>query len=150
MEGAIKLGDDDVFAGIERAIENTGDGDASEVVAVIKVGDEDLERTVRLALGWRGGVDDGFEEGRQVFSGDFGVGGSCANLSVRIKDGKVELIFLGVEVDKEIVDLVQDFLRAGVRTVDLINNDDLGEAGLESLAENVAGLGQGAFTGINE
>src|SRR5271167_4708325 len=74
--------------------------------------------------------------------------GSC--LGVRIKDGEVELIFFGIEINKEVVDLVQNFLRASVGTVDLVDNENRLEIRFERLAEDVASLRQRSFAGIDQ
>ena len=57
---------------------------------------------------------------------------------------------VGVEVDEEVVDLVQDLLRARVGAVDLVDDDHGGELGFEGLGENVAGLRQRAFGGVDQ
>ena len=44
------------------------------------------------------------------------------SFGVGVQDGKVDLVFLRVEIDKEVVNLVQHFLRAGIGTVDLIDD----------------------------
>ena len=41
-------------------------------------------------------------------------------------------------------------MRTGVGTVDLVDHDHRGQPSLESLRENVARLGQGAFGGVDE
>ncbi len=53
-EGAVELGDVDLLAGLEGAVEDAGDGEAAEVVGVVEVGDEDLERR-RRGRPWRRG-----------------------------------------------------------------------------------------------
>ena len=56
-------------------------------------------------------------------------------LRVRVEHGKVELVFGGVEIDEQVVDLVQDFLGTRVGTVDLVDDEDgrqLGSSALRS------------------
>src|SRR6266852_2712909 len=76
--------------------------------------------------------------------------GSGSRLGVGVEHGKIELIFFGVEINKEVVNLVQHFLRASVGTVDFIDDHNGRQSGLERFAENVAGLRQRAFAGIHE
>ncbi len=42
LQRAIELGDGDLFAGEHLAVEDAGNGEASEVVAVIEIRDENL------------------------------------------------------------------------------------------------------------
>ena len=60
------------------------------------------------------------------------------------------MLFLGVEIDEQIVDLVQHFLRAGVGAVDLVDDDDRRQLGFERLARDVARLRQRAFAGVHQ
>jgi hypothetical protein len=57
---------------------------------------------------------------------------------------------VGVEVDEEVVDLVEDLLHAGIGTVDLVDDDDGGELGFKRLGEHVAGLRERTFAGVDE
>ena len=49
-----------------------------------------------------------------------------------------------------VVNLVQDLLRAGIGSVDLVDDEDGRKVGLKRLAEDVARLWQRAFTGIDQ
>ena len=90
----------------------------SEVVAVIEVRHQNLQRTVGVALRRRNRLYDRFEQWLQVLTAALNIRGGRARLGVGIKDGKLELIFLGVEIDEQIVDLVQHFLgRASARSI---------------------------------
>ena len=61
VQRAIELGDGDFFAGVHLSVEHARDGQAAEVVAVVEVGDENLQRTGCIALGMRNGFDDRVE-----------------------------------------------------------------------------------------
>ena len=45
-----------------------------------------------------------------------------AGPGIGVEDRKIELILRGVKVDKEIVQLVDDFLDTGIRPIDLIDH----------------------------
>jgi hypothetical protein len=60
------------------------------------------------------------------------------------------LIFRSIEVDEQVVDLVEHFRRARVRTVDLVDHDVRGQVGFERLGQHVADLGQRAFAGVHQ
>ena len=49
-------------------------------------------------------------------------------------------MLLGVEIDEQVVYLIQDFLDTGIGPVNLVDDDDGCEVGLESFGEHVAGL----------
>ena len=48
-EGAVELGDVVLLAGAQGAVEDAADGEAAEVVAVVEVGDQDLQRRLGIA-----------------------------------------------------------------------------------------------------
>ncbi len=138
------------LTGLERAVEDACDGEATEIVRVVEVGDENLQ--VAIGGAGRGGnrLEDELEEGLEVGAGDGEVHGGSAGFAVGVDDGELENIFVGVEVDEEIIDFVQDLLRASVGAVDLVDDDDGGEVGFEGFRENVAGLRERTFGGVDE
>ena len=149
-EGAVELGDVVLLAGAHGAVEDTANGETTEVVGVVEVGDKDLDGAVGIALGDRDRLDDLLEERLKIGAGDGGVRGGGAELAVGVENREVEHGLVGVEVDEEVIDLVEDLLRARVGTVDLVDHDHRGEAGFERLGENVTGLRQRAFGGVDE
>ena len=66
------------------------------------------------------------------------------------RTGKVDLLFLGVEVDEKVVNLVQYFLWTCVGTVNLVDDQNRGQMSFKSLAQDVAGLRQRAFAGVDQ
>ena len=76
--------------------------------------------------------------------------GGRAAAGVRVDHREVQLALVGVEVDEQVVDLVQDLDRAGVRPVDLVDHDHRREPGLEGLPQHEAGLGQRALGGVDQ
>ena len=80
LERAVELGDGDLLAGLERAVEDARDGEAAEVVGVVEVGDEDLEGAVGVAGGGGDGLDDELEERLEVGAGLGEVHGGGAEL----------------------------------------------------------------------
>ena len=60
------------------------------------------------------------------------------------------MIFGRVEIDKEVVDFVEDLFGAGVLAVDLVDGDDDFQVGFQRLLQHEAGLRQGAFGGVDE
>ncbi len=88
--------------------------------------------------------------GRRFSPGLLEVGRRRAQLGVGVEHGKVELVFAGVEIDEQVVDLVQHFLRARVGTVDLVDHQDRRQLGFQRLAQHVTRLRQRTFAGIDQ
>ena len=73
-----------------------------------------------------------------------------AQLPDRVQEGKLELFLGHPQIDEEIVDLVENLGGTGIRPIDLVDDDDDGQAAGECLAEHETGLRQGAFGGIDQ
>ena len=63
---------------------------------------------------------------------------------------EIERLFVGVEVDEEVKDLVGDLLRSGVGLVDLVDDDDWREVVRERLLQHESRLRKRALGGIDE
>jgi hypothetical protein len=74
VKGAVELGDGNVFAGKHASVEDAGDREASEVVAVVEIRDQDLQRASDVTLGGGDGFKDCVEQRAQVLAGNFNVG----------------------------------------------------------------------------
>ena len=64
--------------------------------------------------------------------------------------GELENALVGVEIDEQVIDLVDDLLRAGVGAIDLVDDEDGREVRFERFREHVAGLRQRSFGGVDE
>ena len=73
-----------------------------------------------------------------------------AQLADRVQERKLELFLGHPQIDEEVVDLVEDLGGTGIRPIDLVDDDDDGQAAREGLAEHETGLRQGAFGGIDQ
>ncbi len=132
------------------AAEDLADGDAADVFVPLDVGDEHEEGSVRIGLG-SGDVLDDFPEKRDAvlplvirMIHEVAVAGGA------VTERRVELLFVGVEIEKEFEDLVVDLHRRGERAVDLVDDDDGLEAFLHRLAEHEAGLRLRSAGGIDD
>src|SRR5690606_19350150 len=150
FDAAIELAHGNLIADLHAAIEDAADGEASEVVAGVEVGDEHLERPPGIAGRRRNAFDDRVEQRTQVRALGFECRARDAVARDGVEDGEVEQVFGRVEVDEQVVDLVDDRLRPRVLPVDLVDDHDGREAAVEGLAEDEARLGQGAFGGVDE
>ena len=73
-----------------------------------------------------------------------------AGAGARVEDREIDLLFVGVEVDEEVVDLVEDFLRPRVRPVDLVDDDERRQPPLERLAQHEPRLRQRSFGRVHQ
>ena len=132
------------------AAEDLAHGDPADVVVVADIAGEHAEGAAGVGFGWRDVSPDAFEEGHHVsfFVGEIGfeVAVACG----AVVGGGVELVFGGVEFEEEFEDLVMHARGVGVIAVDFIDDDDGFEAFLEGFAEDEAGLGLGAFVGVDD
>ena len=134
-----------------RAVEDAGDGEAAEIVAVVEVGDQHLQRRRRDRPSAAGMVlTIASNSGRRLSPASSRSRCRDAGLGVGVEHRKIELLFVGVEVDEQVVDLVQHFLRTRVRTVDLVDHHDRRQLRFERLAQHVARLRQRAFAGVDQ
>ncbi|CAB4734321.1 unannotated protein [freshwater metagenome] len=128
------------------------DGEASEVFRGVEVGHECLQR--RRGVSGRLGdtTDDGIEQRRQVvvLSRHTDPNHRAPLTGHGGDDLEVDVFVACVEVDEQLVDLVEDFLRPGVVTINLVDDHDGGQIGHQSLLQHVPGLGKGALSSINE
>ena len=97
---------------MQRALKDAANGDAAEVIGVVEVRHQDLQRAVRIARSFGNRVHDGLKERLQIHARLGRIGCRRAVLRHRVKYGKLQLRFLRVKVDEKIVNFVQHFLRA--------------------------------------
>ena len=100
----------------------------------------------------RGGdaIEDGLEQRLEVGAHDALLGGGPAGPGVGEQDREVDLVLVGVEVEEQLLDLVDDLVDAGVGTVDLVDHEHDGQPGLEGLAQHEAGLGEGSLGCVDQ
>jgi len=141
----VLLAQRDLLAPAQGAVDDPADGEATEVVGGVEVGDDGLQGGGEVALGRRHGGHDRLEERRQVV---VVVGHADARDGLAVAgdgrdDRELDGVLVGVEVEEELVDLVEDLVGAGVLAIDLVEHDHGGQPGGQCLGEHVAGLGRG-------
>ena len=150
LNGAVQLAHGDGVADLHAAVEDAADRDAAEIVARVEVGDEQLQRRVRVAARRRDVLDDGVEQRPQILARRAWIARRRADPRVGVEHREIELILGRVEIDEQIVDLVQHFLRARIGPVDLVDDDDRRQPALERLAQHEARLRQRPFRRVDE
>ncbi len=84
---------DDFVTVAQRAVEDARDRQPSEIVAVVEIGDQDLQWSVGVAARRRNGLHDGFEQRLQVLARSFEIRRRRALLRIRVEHREVELVF---------------------------------------------------------
>ena len=126
------------------------DGQAAEIVAVIKVCHQDLKDMLRCSLRWWRRLEDRVKQWLKVFTRLIDVAGGSPKLGIRVQHREVELVLFGIKIDEEVIDFVQDFLRASIGAVDLVDDKDRRQSGFQRLAQHVSRLRQRTFAGVHK
>jgi len=147
---AVLAGDCDGAVGRQSAVDDAAHCEASEIVRVVEVRDQQLERSRRIALGRRNGCDDLFEQRVQIGELAVDTGAAQALAGVGAENREVELLIGGVEVDEKVVYLVEDLGRASIAAVDLVDDHDGRQSELEGLGEDESRLGKRTLCGVDQ
>ena len=136
--------------GVGVAVADTAHGKAAEVVGVVEVSHEHVEGLFHIVAGSGDILEDGVEEGSHVLALVVDAVHGHGVAADGVEHGEFELVFVGIEVDEQVIDFVEHFVGAGVLTVDLVQHHDDGKVQAKGLAEHEAGLGEGAFGSVHE
>src|SRR5262249_50402720 len=151
--GAIELYDSHFVTDLQGPAEDACNSEPAKIVTVVEIGDKDLQRVGGITSR-RGDVPQyRFEQRPQsALTCAVALEGGCRNSCSRvcIDDRKIQLFLGRVQIDKEIVDFVQDLLNACIRTVDLIDDNNRGELGFQRLHQNVSSLRKWPFARIDK
>ena len=132
------------------AVRHAADDEPPHVVVPVETRRPELEPHGGVVARGRDGGQQRLEQGLEGAAGLVEAAAGGAPPGVRVEDGEVELALLGVEVDEEVVDLVEDLGRAGVRAVDLVDDHHRREPRLQRLLEDEPGLGQRPLGGVDQ
>ena len=134
----------------QRSVEDAADCDAAQVVAVIQIGDQQLQYSFRISGRTRNVLDDGVEKRLQIVRLVLEIHLGDAKFAVGIDDRKIELVFVGIQIDEEIVDLIEHFLYAGIRAIDFIDHHNRLQLRFQRFHQNVTRLWQRAFARVHK
>ena len=97
-------------------------GDLADVRIVIEIRHQELHIGLIVTLGRRNRLYNGIQKRTQIraFVPEFGV--TDAGFSVGVENRKFDLMFIGAQVDKQIVGFIDDFLDPRVGPIDFIND----------------------------
>ena len=100
---------------LTRAVEDAADRDAAEVVARVEVGDEHLQRRVGVAARRRHVSTMASNSGRRSSPAPSADGLDVPARALVYSTGNSSCSSVGVEIDEQVVDLVEHFLRRARR-----------------------------------
>ena len=73
-----------------------------------------------------------------------------AEFCIGIKDRKFNLLFRRVQVDKQIIHIIDDFINPGVVAINFINDEDDGQFFRQGFFHDETRLWQWSLAGINQ
>ena len=132
------------------AVDDAPDDEPADVVVPVHHRHAELQAHGGIEAGRRDRFQDRLEERLEGGALDLEIGRGRAGARVRVEDGELELVLRRLEVDEEVVDLVQHLGGPRVAPVDLVDDDDRRQPGLERLLQDEARLRQRPFRGIDE
>ena len=135
---------------LQRAAGDAADADAADELVVVDRGDEHLRRGLGIALRRGDVLENRVKQRAQVLAGLGKVERRGARAGAGIDDRRVELALVRVEIDHQVDGLADDLLAAGVRTVDLVDDDDDRQAERQRMLKDEAGLRHRAFKGVDQ
>ncbi len=150
LDAIVELEHRDGVAKLHRAVEDAPDGNASQVLARVEVGNEHLQRRLGVSTRRRHMVHDRLEERPKIVAGRPHFSRREAITRVGVEHWKLDLFLSRVEVDEQVIDFVQHLFRPRVRSIDLVENDDGRQAALQSLAKHEPRLRQRSFGRVDQ
>ena len=148
--GVVPVAHDHFLAHLGDAVLDAADADAANELVVVHRGHQHLEGSLGVALGRLDGAQQGVEQGDQVGAGYIGVKACSAVTAAAEQHGAVQLLVGSAQVHQQVEDLVDDFLDAGVGTVDLVDGDHKAQILLQSLLQHETGLGHAALSSVHQ
>ena len=140
----------DLLVRLEHAGRDAAGDDAAEIGVGLKDGADHPERTFLDRRRCDVAQDQVEQRLHALVLRTLGALGHPALLGRPVQDREVELLLAGVERREQVEHLVDDFGRARVGTVDLVDDDDRLQADLERLGDHEFGLRQRAFGGVDQ
>ncbi len=132
------------------AVDHPADREAPDVLGIVQVEHQHLERRVGRVARRGDRAHDLLEQDLHAMVFAVGRAAGDPGAGIGVQDRELELVLVRIEVDEQVVDLVEHRLRPGVLAVDLVDDDDGREAQLERLAEHEPGLGQRPFARVHQ
>ena len=150
--GVVPVANLNSLANLDDTVLHAANAHAAHKVVVVHAGNQHLHRGFGFTLRRGNVLQDGIKQRLQV-GAVFGVGPIIAGGAVTAgaeHHRAVQLLVGSAQVHQQLQDLVNNFLNAGVGTVDLVDGNDQGQILLQSFLQNKTGLGHAAFGCVNQ
>jgi len=148
--GVVPVAHDHFLAHLGDAVLDAADADAANELIVVHRGHQHLEGSFRVALGRLDGAQQGVEQGDQVGARHIRVQAGGAVTAAAEQDGALQLLVGGTQIHQQVQHLIDDFLDAGIGTVDLVDSHHQAQVLLQSLLQHKAGLGHAALGSVHQ
>ncbi len=138
------------LAALHPAALQPAEDDLPLVVVERRHRDEELRRSIGIDVRRRDLVDDRLEEWLERRARLAVIGAGAADERIRVDGLELGLLLGRAEVEEKVERLVQHVVRARVRTVDLVHDEDRAVAALERLAQHELRLRHRAVDRVHE
>ena len=137
---------------LDPAVADPAQRQPADVGRGVQVGDQRLEGMPLLVGRRRDALGQQVEEHLEIRAVGHVLGGQgrLPGAGVAVHDRELDLLLVRAEIHEQLVHGVDDLRGPGVGTVDLVDDADHRQPGLERLAQHEAGLGQRALAGVDE
>ena len=139
-----------VLAHLDGAVLHAADADAAHKLVVVNAGAQHGHGRFGIAFGALHVLQDRLEQRFQVGAFHIGAVAGGAGAAGAEHHRAVQLLVGSAQVHQKQQDLVDDFLDAGVGTVDLVHGDDQAQVLLQGFLQHKAGLGHAALGGVHQ
>ena len=141
--------DDHVLTGADCAVIYFADTDAAYIFIIVNGTDQNLSVGIRISFRRRDVIQDGLKKRHHILGTVLQLQHGIACLCGRIDKGAVQLLIRSVQIDEQFQHFIDDFGRAGLRTVDLVDADDDRELQFQGLSQHEFCLGHSSFKSIH-
>src|ERR1041384_640555 len=121
--------------------DNSSKRDPAEIIAVVEIRNEHLEKGLARCLRWRHRFDDRLKKRNHIPALIGQISFRESFLCARVNNRKIELFVGGFQFNEKIKNEIEDFVRARMLSVDLVNDDDRLEMVFKCFSQNKAGCG---------
>ncbi len=132
------------------AVVHFSDSDPAYIFVIIDRADQYLRSGFRVAFRGRNIVQNRFKKGGHVFPPGIHIQGSNSRFGGGEDEGAVQLLFTGIQIDKQFQHFINNFPWPRLRAVDFIDAYDNGKLQFQSLAQNEFCLRHSAFKGVHD
>ena len=150
LDGAFVPGDHDFLIARDLAGEDSADRQPPDVLVVVDICDQQLQRVIAQRMRRRNRFDDLIEQRFEICRSIVKLLFRHAVARNGIKNRKLNLLVGRIEIHEQLVNLVHDFFGARVVAVDLVDDRDRRQSGFQSFAQNKARLRQAAFGRVHQ